>query len=198
MSASTTLAQVPEDFPAIIKGIVTTLGAASRFAQVTRFNWGAMVRGDMDEFFTAWDSVDERVKATQILTLIDKLPSEEKRAARFFYEMLCDYVHRMSAHTRLSSARRNLCPRGKYAGNSAENQTRTKHCQCSFMRWQYLFAPPFAHSCLILNSCSTCSATLVNGSDAANLWQRDRLSSRCEVNRPPKSSKPTAACSRSA
>jgi hypothetical protein len=52
-----------------------------------------MVRGDMDEFFTAWDKVDERVKATQILTLIDKLPGEEKRAARFFYEMLCDYVH---------------------------------------------------------------------------------------------------------
>jgi hypothetical protein len=94
VSASTTLAQVP------VEGIVTTLGAASRFAQVTRFNWGAMVRGDMDEFFTAWDSVDERVKATQILTLIDKLPGEEKRAARFFYEMLCDYVHpNVGAHT---------------------------------------------------------------------------------------------------
>jgi len=51
------------------------------FAQVTRFNWSAMVRGDMDEFFTEWDTVEERVKAPQILTLIDKLPGEEKRSA---------------------------------------------------------------------------------------------------------------------
>jgi hypothetical protein len=113
VSASTTLAQAPEDFPAIIKGIIATLGAASHFAQVTRFNWGAMVRGDMDEFFTAWDKVDERVKATQILTLIDKLPGEEKRAARFFYEMLCDYVHpNVGAHT-LVVSKAELLPEGQ-------------------------------------------------------------------------------------
>jgi hypothetical protein len=92
--ASTTLASATsDDFPATIKGILSTLTAASHFAQVTRFNWSAMVRGDMEEFFTAWDNVQERVKATQILSLIDKMPGEEKRAARFFYEMLCDYVH---------------------------------------------------------------------------------------------------------
>ena len=40
------------------------------------------------------------MKAKQILSLIDKLPGEEKRAARFFYEMLCDYVHpNVGAHT---------------------------------------------------------------------------------------------------
>jgi hypothetical protein len=27
------------------------------------------------------------------LTLIDKLPGDQKRSARFFYEMLCDFVH---------------------------------------------------------------------------------------------------------
>jgi hypothetical protein len=72
-----------------------------------------MIRGDMDEFFTAWDSVDERVKATQILTLIDKLPGEEKRAARFFYEMLCDYVHpNVGAHT-LVVSKAELVPEGQ-------------------------------------------------------------------------------------
>jgi hypothetical protein len=89
-----------DSFPAAVRGIVMTLQAASHFAQVTRFNWSAMVRRDMDEFFTAWDRVEERVKATQILTLIDKLPGEEQRAARFFYQMLCDYVHpNVGAHT---------------------------------------------------------------------------------------------------
>jgi len=63
-----------------------------RFAQVTRFNWAAMIRGDAEEFYTAWDKVEERLKAPQILNLIDKLPGEVKRAARFFYEMLCDFV----------------------------------------------------------------------------------------------------------
>lgn len=98
-STETSVAQ-HDDFPGAIKGIVTTLKAAQHFAQVTRFNWSAMARGDMDEFFTAWDKVDDRVKSKQILSLIDKLPGEEKRAARFFYEMLCDYVHpNVGAHT---------------------------------------------------------------------------------------------------
>ena len=89
-----------EDFLAAVKGVVTVLKAASHSAQVTRFNWKALVRGDLDEFFTAWDKVDESLKAKQILSLIDKLPGEEKRAARFYYEMLCDYVHpNVGAHT---------------------------------------------------------------------------------------------------
>jgi hypothetical protein len=92
--------QPSNDSPAIIKYIVAILKAATHFAQVTRFNWGARARGEMEEFFTKWDSVEERVKAPQILTLIDKLPGEEKRAARFFYEMLCDYVHpNLGAHS---------------------------------------------------------------------------------------------------
>jgi len=57
---------------AAVKGILAVLQAASHFAQSTRFNWNALVRGGMDEFFTAWDKVDERVKATQILTPIDR------------------------------------------------------------------------------------------------------------------------------
>jgi hypothetical protein len=99
-SATIDVSPQTSDIASIIKGILSTVKAASHFAQVTRFNWSAMVRNDMDEFFTAWHIVDERVKATQILTLIDKLPGEEKRSARFFYDMLCDYVHpNVGAHT---------------------------------------------------------------------------------------------------
>ena len=44
--------------------------------------------------------VDKAVKAATILGYIDEMPGEEKRAARFFYEMLCDYVHpNVGAHT---------------------------------------------------------------------------------------------------
>ncbi len=39
-------------------------------------------------------------RQSRILSLIDKLPGEKKQAARFFYEMLCDYVHpNVGAHT---------------------------------------------------------------------------------------------------
>jgi hypothetical protein len=88
-----TLAATTEDFKATALAIVELLKVASNFARVTRFNWRAMTRGDTDEFYKEWGKVDESVKAPQILNLIDKLPGEEKRAARFFYEMLCDFVH---------------------------------------------------------------------------------------------------------
>ena len=108
----------PDDFPAVVKTTVTMLKAATHFSQVTRFNWSAMVRGDMDEFFTEWDSVEERVKAPQILTLIDKLPGEEKRAARFFYETSATMCTRTRERTRSSSAVRKTCLPGKCGTNS--------------------------------------------------------------------------------
>lgn len=46
----------------------------------------------MEAFYTSFSEVEEQVKATSILTLIDRLPQVEK-GARFFYEMLCDFVH---------------------------------------------------------------------------------------------------------
>ncbi len=104
-AASAVLPKPPADFSAAVAGVASTLKVASRFAQVTRFNWAAMVRGDAEEFYTAWDKVEERLKATQILTLIDKLPGESKRAARFFYEMLCDFVHQnVGSHILLVSS----------------------------------------------------------------------------------------------
>jgi hypothetical protein len=92
--------QNPLTVPQAIEAIVATLVAATHFAQITRFNWPAWEQGDLDDFFSNWSTVDERVRATQILTLIDKLPGREKRAARFFYEMLCDFVHpNVASHT---------------------------------------------------------------------------------------------------
>lgn len=85
--------QSTTEFTHVLFAILSILRAAARFAQVTRFNWDALVRGDMEELFTNWQKVDEGVKAPQILTLIDKLPSEQKRGMRFYYDMLCDFVH---------------------------------------------------------------------------------------------------------
>lgn len=79
--------------PEVVESVVSTMAEARHFAQVTRFNWAALARGDDDEFYSNWSKVEDHHKAPQILTLIDKLPGEEKRAARFFYEMLCDFVH---------------------------------------------------------------------------------------------------------
>lgn len=84
--AASNLSALPrDDIVRTVSGIVSTLDAASHFAQVTRFNWSALVRGQMDEFFAEWSKVDARVEAKTILSYIDKLPGEEKRAARFFY-----------------------------------------------------------------------------------------------------------------
>lgn len=53
----------------------------------------------MDKFFTSWNDVEDGVRQVNVLTLIDKLPQEEK-GARFFYEMLCDFVHpNIASHT---------------------------------------------------------------------------------------------------
>lgn len=88
-----------KNFPNYIVTIVETIKLLLQYAQSTRFNWTSYIRGDLDNFFTSWDKVEERVRQLNILTLIDKLPQEEK-GARFFYEMLCDYVHpNIASHT---------------------------------------------------------------------------------------------------
>ena len=90
---NTVFPRPPEDVPTAIKGVVGTLNEAKRFAQSTRFNWSALSRGRADEFYSGWNRVEEQAKAPQILTLIDKLPGDEKQAARFYYDLLCDFVH---------------------------------------------------------------------------------------------------------
>ena len=65
------------------------------WAQATKFNWRAGLRGD-DAFYSDPDAENT---ATNVLTLLDKLPQEEKRSARWYYSMLCDFVHpNMASH----------------------------------------------------------------------------------------------------
>jgi len=60
----------------------------------------------------AWNMVDPEDRQLNILTLIDKLPQEEK-GARFFYEMFSDYVH-LASHVLVIDnpyGKRNQTPR---------------------------------------------------------------------------------------
>lgn len=81
-----------DNLPQYIGRIIDLIKLLNKYAQATRFNWKSFVAGDLDTFLSSWDQVDQSVKQTNILTMIDKLPQQE-RAARFYYEMLCDFVH---------------------------------------------------------------------------------------------------------
>lgn len=90
---------VRQQFVDYVVSIVEVIKLLLRYAQSTRFNWASYVSGDLDKFFASWDEVEDSVRQVNILTLIDKLPQEE-RGARFFYEMLCDFVHpNIASHT---------------------------------------------------------------------------------------------------
>ncbi|WP_437644272.1 hypothetical protein [Sorangium sp. So ce362] len=80
-------------FRDVVRGLVEGYGIALRFAQSTRFNWAAGIAGDLDRFYDHSGSVDGGSKATNVLTLIDKLPQTVKGGTAFFYGMLCDFVH---------------------------------------------------------------------------------------------------------
>lgn len=82
----------------VIQPFIEVIGLCHRYARLTRFNWRAYVNGDMKSFFKDWSHVNEEDRQINILTLIDKLPQEEK-GARFFYEMLSEFAHpNVSSH----------------------------------------------------------------------------------------------------
>lgn len=76
----------------IIKRIINIVQICHKYGRLTRFNWRAYSQGDLETFFKNWSEVSPEDRQINVLTLIDKLPQEE-RGARFFYEMLSDYVH---------------------------------------------------------------------------------------------------------
>ena len=80
------------DFPGYVNKVVELIKLLQKYSQATRFNWKSYAAGDLDTFFASWNQVDDSVRQTNIMTMIDKLPQEEK-GAKFFYEMLCDFVH---------------------------------------------------------------------------------------------------------
>lgn len=80
------LGTLDADFQALTEVLQISL----KYAQATRFNWMAGLRGDLDTFYT---SPDAESPATHIMTLVGKLPQQEKGSALWFYKMLCDFVH---------------------------------------------------------------------------------------------------------
>jgi len=83
------------------------------YAQASRFNWVAYVRGDAEAFLTEFDKVDKSIEQTNILTLVQKLPQVEKRAAEFSYKMLCDFVHPNAASHMLTADKVVRLPDGR-------------------------------------------------------------------------------------
>jgi hypothetical protein len=75
-----------------VKYMIELIQICHKYSKLTRINWHAYMRGDLDSFFKDWSYVDPKDKQINILTLVDKLPQKEK-GARFFYDMLSDFAH---------------------------------------------------------------------------------------------------------
>jgi hypothetical protein len=67
------------------------LQAAVDFGQVSRMNWRAFPSGEDEDFFKKYRLPDSAVP--HIGELLDKLPQAERGSARFWYALLCDFVH---------------------------------------------------------------------------------------------------------
>ena len=80
------------NFPAFVQNTVELIRGLMKYAKATRFNWKSLVEGNLEKFYESWDEVDESIEQVNILTMVDKLPQDE-RGARFFYEMLSDFLH---------------------------------------------------------------------------------------------------------
>lgn len=80
-----------DDPPTVIVGLASTLHAALEFAQVSRMNWRAFPSGQDEDFFKKYRLPASAVP--EIAMLLDKMPQAEPGAARFWYALLCDFVH---------------------------------------------------------------------------------------------------------
>jgi hypothetical protein len=60
------------------------------YVQATRFNWDAALSGD---FETLVSSPDAERPATNVLTLLEKLPQDPKGIVGWHYKLLSDFVH---------------------------------------------------------------------------------------------------------
>ena len=85
-------ASINDDQSNLILSLVKCISTVADYAKLTRWNWPSYMKQDWDTFFSSWDKVDQSINQKNILTLIDKLPQEEK-GVRFRYDLLCEYVH---------------------------------------------------------------------------------------------------------
>ena len=101
--------------------------------------------------------------------LVQEFPSpsaEEKRAARFFYEMLCDYVHpNVGAHT-LVVSKAELVSKGQMRWELSREPDSDEALSVLV---HAVAIPVRASIRTLLPDCSVCSITSVNGSGGANL-----------------------------
>lgn len=84
--------ETKESLIAAIGQLIEILKICRRYSRLTRFNWDAYAKGDLENFFRDWTYVDEGDKQINIVTLIDKIPQKDN-GVRFFYDMLSDFAH---------------------------------------------------------------------------------------------------------
>jgi hypothetical protein len=83
-------------FPAAIEAYKSLRQYAGR----TRFNWSAGIQGNLDAFYDDPEGVSAEHRQPSIMKFIEALPQTQKGSTRFFYVMLCDFVHpNMGSHT---------------------------------------------------------------------------------------------------
>lgn len=75
----------------VITGLAKSLQAALEFAQVSRLNWRGFPSGHDEEFFKKYRLPASAIP--EIGKLLDGLPQVEPGSAKFWYGLLCDFVH---------------------------------------------------------------------------------------------------------
>lgn len=76
--------------PALTARLVEAHLICIEHAKVTRFNWEAGLKGDIE---TLVSSPDAERPATNVLTLLERLPQEPAGIVAWHYKLLCDFVH---------------------------------------------------------------------------------------------------------
>lgn len=79
---------------ALTKDLLATRDILYRFADATRLNTEAILRGDHDAYLADPEGVTDERKAKHVMKLLDRLPqAEAKKVARMHYAQLCEFVH---------------------------------------------------------------------------------------------------------
>lgn len=74
------------------QGVLECSQIVADFVSRTRFNWSRMVELGQLEPFPEYNKVPQDAMAKNILTLVDRLPQNDSKI-RFYYELLCEFVH---------------------------------------------------------------------------------------------------------
>ncbi len=117
-----------------------------RYAAAARFNWEAAAGGDLDAFFEQPQEVRELLKATNIQTMIGKIPQERKGDVDFYYGLLSDVGHPNGPSNELAIDAIRDVPGGRRRFSLAFRQM----SEDSFARIVHLVAIPVRSSLVLL------------------------------------------------